>query len=85
MRQHVRSVRARRHLPLKAARPEATSMSPDEMVTQSQLDARLGLAIGKLSERLRLVVTMLYEEGVSQRESANRLGITEGRFSQLRG
>jgi RNA polymerase sigma factor (sigma-70 family) len=60
-------------------------MSPDEMVTQSQLDARLGLAIGKLSERLRLVVTMLYEEGVSQRESANRLGITEGRFSQLRG
>ena len=85
MGQHVRSIRMDRNLPLTAARREQSPMLPDELAAQSQLGARLARAVSKLPERLRLVVWMVYKEGISQRESANRLGVTEGRLSQLHG
>jgi len=83
MRQHVRSLREGRELPLNAGRSERMPILPDELATRLQLGTRLDLAISKLPQRLRVIVSMVYEEGISQRESANRLGITEGRLSQL--
>ena len=85
MRQHVRSLRENRDLPLTAGRSEQMPILPDELATRSQLGNRLGLAISKLPQRLRVIVSMVYGEGISQRESANKLGITEGRISQLHG
>jgi DNA-directed RNA polymerase specialized sigma24 family protein len=62
-----------------------TPILPDELAAQSQLGVRGGLAINKLPERVRLVMLMVYEDGISHREAANRLGITEGRLNQLHG
>jgi RNA polymerase sigma factor (sigma-70 family) len=85
MRQHLRSLSANRHLSLAAAQRESTPILPDELAAQSQLGVRVGLAINKLPERVRLVMLMVYEDGISHREAANRLGITEGRLNQLHG
>ncbi len=52
-------------------------------VTSEHVREELGRAIGELPEREKLVVTLYYYEGLTMREIADVLGVSESRVSQL--
>jgi len=71
-------------LPLPDDAPLAGDDLPaDERLAKAQTHARVTAAISSLSERLQLVMSLLYAEGLSNKEVAQVLGISEARVSQL--
>jgi RNA polymerase sigma factor FliA len=58
---------------------------PDRQADQREWRRRLGVALPRLPERLRLSVELTFLEGLPLREVARRWGLTEGRLCQLRG
>lgn len=60
-----------------AAKPGASA------VEQNDLREILSAEIKRLPEKLRLVMTFYYGEGMKMRDIGNRLGLTESRVSQI--
>lgn len=56
---------------------------PLDRTTRREVAVRLGHAVEQLTPRQRMVVTFHYVEGMSFREIAGFLDVTEGRISQL--
>jgi RNA polymerase sigma factor FliA len=57
--------------------------APDALVSQRQMVDRLAEGIGKLPERLRVVVGLYYQEECTLREIGQILGVTESRVCQI--
>ena len=55
----------------------------EERISRVQMIARLSDAIGTLSERLQLVMSLVYVEGFTYKEVAGILKVTEARVCQL--
>ncbi|MGE4492437.1 MAG: FliA/WhiG family RNA polymerase sigma factor [Syntrophotalea sp.] len=62
---------------------DPNSPCPVEMVENSQLTQELARQIDRLTEKERLVVSLLYYEELSQKEIAEVMELSEGRVSQL--
>jgi RNA polymerase sigma factor for flagellar operon FliA len=73
--------------------PEAESMepaaseepSPVENLMKKQMTGQLAQAIGELNEKQRKVVALYYVEGLTYREIAKVLGVSEPRICQIHG
>jgi RNA polymerase sigma factor FliA len=65
----------------------ATSSAPaaDEIYGRGQLERALTAAITDLPERLRILLALYYDEGLTYREIAKILGVSEPRVCQLHG
>jgi RNA polymerase sigma factor FliA len=61
-------------------RPEGDPLS---LFLNAELRERLAVAIGRLTERERQVVTLYYYEELKQREISSILGVKESRISQI--
>lgn len=59
------------------------SAGPEALAEAAQQRDRVWGAIGHLPERQRSVLQLRYDEGLTQREIATTLGVTEARVSQL--
>ncbi len=59
--------------------------SPEESATNTRASAKLVAAIAALPERLQLLLGLHYEEGLTYREIAKLLGVSEPRVCQLHG
>lgn len=57
--------------------------SPEEEVVLQELTKELAVQLQRLSEKERLVLTLFYYEGFTQKEIAEVLDLSEGRISQL--
>ncbi|BDG08001.1 sigma-70 family RNA polymerase sigma factor [Anaeromyxobacter paludicola] len=55
----------------------------DDLVDRAQLRGRLACAVGQLPERLQLVLSLHYVEGLTYREIAQVLEVSEPRVCQL--
>jgi RNA polymerase sigma factor FliA len=63
----------------------ADGPSPMESAMKNQLSARLAEAVHTLTERQRQVVGLYYVEGLTYREIAKVLGVSEPRICQIHG
>lgn len=73
-------------LPVEEAEQQARGDEhPDEAIFRTQLAARLAAAIAALPERQQLVVSLRYVEGLSNKEIAGILGVSEPRICQIHG
>jgi RNA polymerase sigma factor for flagellar operon FliA len=61
----------------------AQEAAPDALVSQRQMVDRLADGIGKLPEKLRVVVGLYYQEECTLREIGQILGVTESRVCQI--
>ncbi len=61
-------------------RPET---SPGARIEDQQLTKTVALALGQLSEKERLVISLYYYEELTQKEIAEAMELSEGRVSQL--
>jgi len=59
--------------------------SPTSLVLRKQRLSLLARAIERLPEKERLAVSLYYFEGLTMREVADAMSLTEGRISQLHG
>jgi RNA polymerase sigma factor for flagellar operon FliA len=62
---------------------EAAGVAPDDAVARAQLGAALSEAVARLPERLQILLSLHYVEGLTYREVAKLLGVSEPRVSQL--
>lgn len=62
---------------------DGSAQAPDRAAEASDLKAALALAVGRLPERERQVLTLLVHEELGQAEIAQVLGISPGRVSQI--
>jgi RNA polymerase sigma factor for flagellar operon FliA len=60
-----------------------SATDPASAAEVAEVRARLVRAIGRLSEKERVVTTFYYYEGLTLRETGGALGLTEGRISQI--
>jgi RNA polymerase sigma factor for flagellar operon FliA len=67
---------------LQDALPDETA---HEAADRAMLKAQVTTLVERLSERERRVLSLYYEEELTQREIGQRLGLTEGRISQVLG
>ena len=58
---------------------------PTSIVLRKQRLSLLARAIERLPEKERIAVSLYYFEGLTMREVADALDLTEGRISQLHG
>ena len=64
---------------------EAPGFAVDEQVARGELAAALTRAVASLPERLQLVLSLHYVEGLTYREIAKILEVSEPRVCQLHG
>jgi RNA polymerase sigma factor FliA len=57
--------------------------APDEALARGQAQRRLAAAIAELPERLRILLALYYDEGLTYREVARVMGVSEPRVCQL--
>ena len=57
--------------------------TPEAEIEQAELTRKLAACLNKLSEKERLVISLLYYEGLAQKEIAEVMELSEGRISQL--
>jgi RNA polymerase sigma factor FliA len=69
---------------LQSTIPDEVDGAP-ELLINFELNDRVKDAIGRLPERQRIVVELYYMRGLSLKEIADNLGVTESRACQLRG
>lgn len=62
---------------------EDEAHSPFESLSQSQQSQRVGAALGALAENQRAALTLSYYQGVSQREGAAIMNISESAYESL--
>lgn len=62
---------------------EDDAHSPFESLSQSQQSQRVGAALGALAENQRAALTLSYYQGVSQREGAEVMNISESAYESL--
>ena len=62
---------------------EDEANSPFESLSQSQRSQRVGDALTQLSEKQRAALTLSYYQGVSQREGASIMDISESAYESL--
>ncbi|ACV67888.1 RNA polymerase, sigma 28 subunit, FliA/WhiG [Desulfohalobium retbaense DSM 5692] len=62
---------------------DTDGMPPEEAVEQAELTREVAGMLHELSEKEQQVIALLYHEGLSQKEIADVLSLTEGRISQL--
>ncbi|MGC4092238.1 MAG: RNA polymerase sigma factor FliA [Polyangiaceae bacterium] len=65
------------------AEPHAPEPSPEATTARAELQSTVVAAIDELPERLRLVLSLHYQEECSLREIGEVLGVTESRVCQL--
>lgn len=65
------------------AEPAALDPSPEATTVRAELQSTVVAAIDELPERLRLVLSLHYQEECSLREIGEVLGVTESRVCQL--
>lgn len=58
---------------------------PEQSAGHARTSARLATAIAALPERLQMLLSLHYEEGLTYREIAKLLGVSEPRVCQLHG
>jgi len=63
----------------------ADTVTPDEMLCESQFRQALVEAIGRLPEREQLVLSLYYERELNLREIGEVLGVSESRVCQIQG
>lgn len=56
---------------------------PDSICARREIREELGAAMGKLSERHRLVLSLYYHHEMSMKEIGDTLGVNESRVSQI--
>ncbi len=61
----------------------ASDLTPEDELMKIKLTERLGAEIDKLSDKERQVVSLYYYEELTMKETAEVLGITESRVSQI--
>lgn len=61
----------------------ASDLTPEDELMKTKLTERLGAEIDKLSEKERQVVSLYYYEELTMKETAEVLGVTESRVSQI--
>ena len=66
-----------------AVQPRAQAPGPDEQAERKELLEALTAAILVLGKRDRHVLMLYYQEGLTMKETAAVLGVTESRVSQL--
>jgi RNA polymerase sigma factor for flagellar operon FliA len=57
--------------------------APDDRLARAEAQRRLAAAIGGLPERLRILLALYYDEGLTYREIARVMGVSEPRVCQL--
>lgn len=62
---------------------ESPALPCDEQVSRAELARAVAAAVERLSERLQLVLALHYTEGLTYREIAKILGVSEPRVCQL--
>ncbi len=62
---------------------DTDGVPPEEAVEQAELTREVAGMLHELSEKEQQVIALLYHEGLSQKEIAEVLSLTEGRISQL--
>lgn len=62
---------------------EDDAHSPFESLSQNQQSERVGAALGALAENQRAALTLSYYQGVSQREGAEVMNISESAYESL--
>ena len=62
---------------------EDSANSPFESLSQSEQSGRVGAALGALAENQRAALTLSYYQGVSQREGAEVMNISESAYESL--
>lgn len=82
---HVLELLAEPLLPLDEELIGESGDGPDAHLHRTQLRERLSRAIGELSERLQLLLSLHYVEGLTYREVAEVLEVSEPRVCQLHG
>jgi len=82
---HVLELLAEPLLPLDEELVGETTDGPDAALHRTQLRGLLSRAIGQLSERLQLLLSLHYVEGLTYREVAEVLEVSEPRVCQLHG
>lgn len=65
--------------------PPSAELHPDDHIDRAQLSRRLAEAIAALPERQQLVVSLRYVEGLSNKEVAGMLDVSEPRICQIHG
>ena len=68
-----------------AVLPPSPAPLQEERLDEARLAARLAVAIAQLPERQQLVVSLRYVEGLSNKEVAQVLGVSEPRVCQIHG
>ncbi len=63
--------------------PQATSPSPEQLASKSELVCNVADAVEGLPERLQIVLGLHYQQECSLREIGEILGVTESRVCQL--
>ena len=62
---------------------DTDGVPPEDAVEQAELTREVAGMLHELSEKEQQVIALLYHEGLSQKEIAEVLSLTEGRISQL--
>jgi RNA polymerase sigma factor for flagellar operon FliA len=70
-------------LPIPEDLPQRDAESPDDALDRARGRETLAKAIGTLPERLRILLALYYDEGLTYREIARAMGVSEPRVCQL--
>jgi RNA polymerase sigma factor for flagellar operon FliA len=64
--------------------PDLNQLNPFELCLESEMKTHLAEAIGKLSEREQLILSLYYREELTMKEIAEVVGVALSRVSQIR-
>jgi len=70
-------------LPMPEDVPQHDAEAADLRIDRARLQGVLAAAIGELPERLQILLALYYDEGLTYREIARMLGVSEPRVCQL--
>lgn len=82
--QVVRTEDSSESIDLVEAAPDLDSLNPFEMCLEGEMRDHLADAIGKLSEREQLILSLYYREELTMKEIAKVVGVALSRVSQIR-